>query len=400
MTTQNHELDFDDPFTDDDLPTDESGVEAELVNDGNIPGTEGEAEQVNAEGQGETTVVTDNGDNSGDPAEQADGEGKTEPELTDEEKAAKAEADKAAAKAKAEAEEAERTAAVETFKGVVEGTFDHEDYDKATGTLPVVLEQLVVDAYTALPGAKAKGAARAWLQESMQENMIKGTTEGPAFFMKARTYMELNNKVTAAKSTSPTAAKQKVDPTEAHINRIAAMLLAPNFVEVSDEVEAGWQEKAEELVGNLAEDANKYLTWLRLPAPTGEGETKADAPEVSEVVVAAAKLAVGRAAGAPRKSSTGGASTPRVSTAGSGHRGDIGKHIQEVMETVSIGDFVSIADIAKVATSQYGGATMPPPSQGAIAARLFPKSGACTLDFVSPEGKDQGHAVKGAVRTK
>lgn len=385
MNAQNTELDFDDPFTDDDevnLPTDESGVEVELVNDGDIPGTEGES------------------DNSVPADEQADGEGKTEPELTDEEKAAQAEAAKAEAKAKAEAEEAERNAAVESFKGVVEGIFGHEDYDKDTGTLPVVLEQVVVDAYTALPGAKAKSAGRAYLQESMQENMIKGTTEGPAFFMKARTYMELNNKVTAAKSTSPTAAKQKVDPTEAHINRIAAMLLAPNFVEVSDEVEAGWQEKAEELVGSLAEDANKYLTWLRLPTPTAEGETKPDAPEVNEVVIAAAKLAVGRAAGAPRKASTGGTSTPRVSTAGSGHRGDIGKHIQEVMETVGIGDFVSIADIAKVATSQYGGATMPPPSQGAIAARLFPKSGACTLDFVSPEGKDQGHAVKGAVRTK
>lgn len=385
--TQNTELDFDDPFTD----TDE-GVEAELINDGDLSDGEGDTTEAGADGEGQA-------DQNDTPVEQVEDEGKTEPELTDEEKAAQAEAEKAAAKAKAEAEEAEREAAVETFKGVVEGVFDHEGYDKATGTLPTVLEQVVIDAYTALPGAKAKNAGRTYLQDSMQAHMIKGTTEGPEFFMRARTYMELNNKVTAAKSSSPAAAKPKVDPTEAHINRIAAMLLAPNFVEVGEEVANGWEAKAEELVASLNEDANKYLTWLRLPTPTGEGETKPDAPEVSEVVIAAAKIAVGRAAGAPRKASTGGTSTPRVSTAGSGHRGDIGKHIREVMDTVSVGDFVTIAEIAKAATSQYGGATMPPPSQGAIAARLFPAKGECTLDFVSPEGKDQGHAVKGAVRT-
>lgn len=320
--------------------------------------------------------------------------------LTDEEKAAKVEADKAEAKAKAEAEEKERAEALEVFKTHVNSLFDHADYDRATGVLPEVLNQGVIDEYAKLPGAKGKAAGRAWLEESMQESMVKGTTDGPDYFMKARTFMELNTKVTAAKAARQTAAaKPKVDPTEAHVERIAAMLLAPNLVPVAADVEDGWAEKAEALVADLAEDTAKYRDWLaKKDEPVAEGETALVAPEVNPVVIAAAKIAQGRAAGSvTRKASTGGTSTPRTSTAGSGHTGDIAKHLREAMDTVGVGEFMTIAQIVNVETSQYGGSA-PKPSPGAVAARLFPAKGECSIDFVRPEGKDEGHPVKGAVR--
>lgn len=317
--------------------------------------------------------------------------------LTDEEKAAAEEKAKADAKAKAEAEEAERATALAAFQEHVTGLFSHADYDQATGTLPEVLAQSVVDEYAKLPGAKGKLAGRQWLESSMQESMIKGAAEGDnTYFMRARTFMELNNKVTKDKATkSETAAKPKVDPTEAHVNRIAAMMLAPNLVPVGEGVEAGWEAKAEALVTELADQTAAYRDWLALvPA---EGAEKPEAPKVSDVVVAAAKIAQGRAAGAGRKPSSG-SGAGRPSTAGSGHTGDIGKHIRQAMDTVSVGEFMTISQIVNVETDQYGSNGAPKPSPGAIAARLFPAKGACNLDFVRPEGKDEGRQVKGAVR--
>jgi hypothetical protein len=373
-----------DDFTldfDDEPSTDEGQTETPAVNDGDVEGT----------GEVETSPTL------GDGAEELATKQAATPELTDEEKAAATEKAKADAAAKSAADEAERQAALATFQELVNGLFDHEDYDRATGTLPEVLNQKVVDAYAALPGAKGKLAGRQWLEGSMQESMIKGATDDPSYFMRARTFMELNTRVTKDKATKgETAAKPKVDPTEAHVKRIAAMLLAPNLVPVGDEVEEGWEAKAEELVNKLTKDTEAYRDWLALvPA---EGETKPDAPKVDEVVIAAAKIAQGRAATTRTRSASTNTST-RTSTAGSGHTGDIGKHIREAMDTVAVGTFMKIADIVNVETSQYGGQA-PKPSPGAIAARLFPGEGkVCNLDFVKPEGKEDGRDVKGAVRT-
>jgi hypothetical protein len=364
----------------------------------------GEVQTVNAAGQGETTVVEApvNDANEGDEVlvdDSTDGEqvGGEQVELTDEQKAEADAKAKAEAAVKAKAEEDERNEALAKFQEHVNGLFDHEDYDKLTGTLPEVLTQSVVDEYAKLPGAKGKAAGRGWLESSMQESMVKGATDDPSYFMRARTFMELNTKVTKEKATKGTAAaKPKVDPTEAHVERIAAMMLAPNLVPVAADVTAGWEAKAEELVSKLGDDTAKYRDWLALEVK--DGEDKPEAPEVNPVVVAAAKIALGRAA-TTRKASTSGGTSTRPSTAGSGHQGHIEPHLREVMDSVEVGTFLTIAEIVNKETSQYGGSA-PKPSPGAVAARLFPTKGECNLDFVRPEGKDEGRPVKGAVRIK
>lgn len=307
-------------------------------------------------------------------------------EKSDEEKAAEA-------KAAAEAEQADFDAKLASFKEAVGVVLKHEGRDPDLGTLPEVAHPEIIAAYAALPKAKGKAAGKAFLQEAMQTAMVAGE------FANARSYMELNNLVKEAKATksTETIAKVKVDPTEEFVNRIAALMLAPSLVPVPSDVKEGWDTQATELAETLGEQVVAYKEWAE--AEVAEGAERPDAPEVHEVVVTAYRLAQGRAVTKARRASSGGTpSTPRP--VGSGHRGDMAQHIREAFATVAVGDFLSIAEIGKVTTSQYNG-DKPAPSQGAISARIFPDGdpSKSTLDFVRGEGKDQGRPVKGAVKT-
>lgn len=302
----------------------------------------------------------------------------TEPEKSDEEKAAEAEA-----KAAAEAEELR--AAVETFQSAVADALGHEGRDAGTGVLPEVAFTPVITAYAALPGAKGKSAGRNFLADKMQESMFGND------FQAARSYLELTNKLKAEKiSATPreTIVRVKVDPTVAFVDQMTALMLAVNLVPVPADVKENWAELAEDKAVKLEEDTVKYAEWLATDQST-------DAPEVDAVVVAAGRIAQGRVT-KPRKPSTG-ASTPRV--ASDGPRGDVGIHIREALNSVQVGEFMSISQMSNAVTSEYGG-DKKPVSAGAIAARLFPQGDAskCKLDFARPEGKDEGHPVKGAVR--
>ena len=334
------------------------------------------------------TNEQDSTDNTGDaeaPAEGTDGdntESASEDTESDEDKAARL-----------AAEQAEFDGLVQAFKDAADATLTHADRDYQTGTLPVAVVQPVKDAYLALPGAKGKTLGRAYLTEKMQEAMVSGATSGDnAHFLAARSYMQLGEDIKDAKAPkSDGLAKPKVDPTQAHAERVAVLMIAPNLVAVPDEVDENWVAKVEEIVTSLEADTKAYRAWL-----INTAEDKGDAPEVSPIVVAAGKVAVGRAVGTKRASSGG----TRPSTAGSGHTGNIGEHIREAINKVEVGKFMSIAEIVNVETSQYGKDGAPKPSPGAIAARLFPKGDAanCNLDFVRPEGREQGHDKKGAIR--
>jgi hypothetical protein len=99
------------------------------------------------------------------------------------------------------------------------------------------------------------------------------------------------------------------------------------------------------------------------------------------VVRTAFKAAQGKGTGGSRGGSNG------------GPRKDIGKHIREAFESREAGEFLTIAEIAKFASSEYPEGN--PPSQGAVSARLFPTSGKCTVEGVEPVDKD-GSNPKGA----
>ena len=68
-------------------------------------------------------------------------------------------------------------------------------------------------------------------------------------------------------------------------------------------------------------------------------------------------------------------------TARSESRVDLAAHVAEVISAHESGTFLKISEVAKVSTEAAPNGL---PSQGALAARLFPTSGDCTLAGVEP----------------
>ncbi|NCD16759.1 MAG: DUF262 domain-containing protein [Actinobacteria bacterium] len=91
----------------------------------------------------------------------------------------------------------------------------------------------------------------------------------------------------------------------------------------------------------------------------------------------------------------GSAPTVQAKPSASGRRTgrrDIGKHIVQVFEGLPEGTFLTTTAIAKRPTPEYPDAAASP---GAVAARLFPASGYCTVPGVTPVRRD---GVRGAVK--
>ena len=72
-----------------------------------------------------------------------------------------------------------------------------------------------------------------------------------------------------------------------------------------------------------------------------------------------------------------------------GERRDIGQHIVEAFADVESGTFLTVAEIRKHDSSQYTSEN--PASAGAISARLFPKSGKCTVEGIEPGTNEKGN---------
>lgn len=253
------------------------------------------------------------------------------------------------------------------FKEAIEQALTDGDDD--TGVLPVAAQAAVSDAYRKLDGQKAKNLAKALLDDGVKASIIGSNLPH------ARSYTEMRdavNKVTAKKATD----KVPADPKEAAVTRLASLRLAHVIVmdTLPDTLNA--DEVANEttqLAESLTEDVEKYKAWV-----ANEAEDKGEAPEVNPVVKSAFKLAQGKAAGAARKSGTGGSS--------SGERHSTAKHIEEYFADKEAGHFAKISEIANFKSAEYGDDH---PSQGAVSARLFPPNGGkCTISGVEPVQKD------------
>jgi hypothetical protein len=254
-----------------------------------------------------------------------------------------------------------------------------EARDESTGVVPEGPLAEVTKQYRELDGIKAKNAAKAEINERLKDAVNRlAMYEGKAL-------MGISEVLTAG--AAPAKEKVPTDPTEAYVQRLATLDLA--FGLVSANAPEGVDKdaataKSAELVGASQEAASRYLAWLNeTPA---EGEEKSAEPEVSGVVKSAVKLATGKSAKVGGRV-TGGA------TAYTGDRRDIAEHIRQAFADKESGTFMLIAEIRNHKSTEYGDN---PPSAGAISARLFPKSGKCTLDFVKPDTNANGN--KGATK--
>lgn len=281
------------------------------------------------------------------------------------------------------------------FKAVVIGATqadEAEGRDPDTGTLAAVLLEKVKAAYAPLNG-RTRTVARDWIQSEMSDAMTgSGRFEETAFTV-ARSLIDM---LTAVKqgAPKPTVHREPVDPTVAHVARIAALILSPNLVPVPEGVAADWQTQASQKAGSLQSEVIAYRDWqaknLGLPE-----EERAEAPKVDDIVLQAVGIARGRQT-AGRKASTkaaGGTKSPRQPSANSGVRRDIAAHIREAFAAHPSGHFMSIGEICKFSSSEYGSDS---PSQGAVAARLFPGKQPVTLEAagVKAEVRDSKGAVK------
>lgn len=252
---------------------------------------------------------------------------------------------------------------------------DTEQRDATTGELTPGLIEPVNNEFRKLEGAKAKNRARASLNNLMKEAMNE------ANMPLARSYMLLADGLTAG-STSTKSERVPADPTDAFVQRVVGLRIANELAtsNVPEGVGENWKDKANELYKDSREKADAYLAWVN-----GDEEDRGDEPEVTTVVRSAVKLAQGKAA------KVGG--SVRSSTVGDGVRRDIAKHIASAFAGVDEGTFLTVAEIRKHTSEEYGDN---PPSAGAISARLFPSSGKCTVEGVEPGTNDKGH--KGATK--
>jgi hypothetical protein len=361
----------------------------------------------------EITEGEDSEDESGEGDESEEDSGDPDPnaKATPEELAKFKAEDEDEAKAKAEADEkaarkavrdVENEIALTSFKTEVELALASDERDTATGEMPTVLLGLVGTAYGKFASKAGQKAALDWLNMQMQERMMEAPAD-PSKFLEARSYLDLSNHCKSIGQVKDKIVREPVDPTEAHVKFVASLLLAPNFVPVGEGVSEDWQDRARALVGELTEQAGTYLTWMREQAAltdaqrTEQGEANGE-PKVDEVVKRAAKIATGRTAGTPAarkpRTNTGAPAAPRQPYTGT--RRDIGAHIASAFAEVPVGGFLTVGEIVKHVSDQYGEGDRP--SQGAVAARLFPKSGNCTIEGIRPEGGEAGRSHKGAVK--
>jgi hypothetical protein len=303
------------------------------------------------------------------------------------EAAAKAEAEakakaEAAAKAKAELEHA-----TQEFVAAVEAAVTDEGVDSSTGTIPDGLVSGVTKAYAAVP-AKGRRAIKDFLQEKMQECMTEGV-EDPSQFIRARSYLDLLKVVQAHQGAAkPELVRPPADPTEALLARVVPALLAAHLIIPDEGVASDWTERANAKALSLADQVKTYREYL-IANKGKEGDERAAEPEVDALVLAAARLAQGKAT-ARKVSKPKSDGTPRVS---SGVRRDVGAHIAEYFAGKPVGHWATVSEIANFDSAEYGNG-QDHPSSGAVSARLYPKSGNCTLEGVAPEARDKKGAVK------
>ncbi|QDF18312.1 hypothetical protein SEA_CHELMS_98 [Gordonia phage Chelms] len=298
----------------------------------------------------------------------------TEPttEPTTETKPVESDVDKAAKQAAADAEHLPN---VETFKSVV--TAAVEAADPSTGTVSEADLDKVAEAYRGVTGGiKYKNLAKDFVDESMKAALPAGE------YIKAVSYNEVSEKLRTTKP-APKAAAPKVDPKEAFGERVAVIelglaLLTDRVPEDAEDYEVPSTEVA-------YSQASAYLDWLE-----ADEATRGEEPELSGIAAAAVKVFQGKGIGGRR---AGGATGPRQPF--TGVRRNVGNHISSAFEGVESGTFLTVSEIVKHRSEEYGDDA---PSSGAVSARLFPQGDAskCNVEGITPGTNDAG--TKGATK--
>lgn len=256
-----------------------------------------------------------------------------------------------------------------------------ESRDSTTGDVPEANVEPVVLAYRKLDGLKAKNAAKRLVEEAMKTAMTDSNLS------LARANLEISKRLTSGPVSSGSSTREPakpVDPTEAYVELVSGLVLAAQLVQEAqpEGVAESWAEQVQTQVSEAGEKAEAFRAWF-----TSDAEDKGDAPETPAFVQAAVKLALGKSAkvGATRRASSASPFT--------GERRDVGEHIKSAFEGVEVGTFLTVAEIRKHTSAEYG---QDSPSAGAVSARLFPKSGKVTIPGVEPGTNDKG--VKGATK--
>lgn len=237
-----------------------------------------------------------------------------------------------------------------------------------------------VNAYRAITsGAKGKNKAKAYVADQMKAAL----TSGPDGYSKAMAWNSIQDSILSAPTKAAAEAKPvvKVDPSEAFAERVAALVIAQSLVEGNqpEDVDADkFQAALDRFVEQFQAEAEALYTYETSPQEEG-----AEAPQASPVAKAAVKLAQNKAVrkGAGRKSSAGGSTY-------AGPRRDVGKHILNAFADKASGTFLKISEIRAVRSDEYGDDA---PSAGAVSARLFPASGKCTVEGITPGTDSAGN---------
>lgn len=224
--------------------------------------------------------------------------------------------------------------------------------DDTTGEVPLAPLSAMRDAYKALKGAaRTKGSVR--VGEIMLEQMMAKSEPG----LRAVSFIQQN--VILQPQTSGGSDKAPADPYAALVAQRVAISLASDLF-ASQPLPDGVD--ADELASRVSKRLDEVLggDWNDEPniAAVFEGVTPGDGTPAE--VAAAFKIVQGKSA----KIKSGSRATSATVTA-SGNRGDIGKHIVEVLSAKPY-VALTVAEINKEASSEYPEGL----TSGAVAARL------------------------------
>lgn len=328
----------------------------------------------------------------------------TEAPVTPENTETTADGTQAPAEAKPEAPagptQAEVDAAAASFKAlldeVLSGDADGER-DVATGHMSESLKQKIKQAYVDLPPGTSKTSARTQVKAYVTEKLTTiMDSDEPDIFAARTLFVVQNDLLVATGGPSATIAKTPVDPTEAFVASVTALYLAPNFVEVPEGVADDWASRVDAKAGELrdAEATREYLAWVTGDtSPVSDEdptEKRGPEPEVDPIVKSAVAISRGKALGRvarPRKAGSASGASTATRQAYTGPKRDVGKHIAEAFADKPVGTWMSIGDITKFESQEYGG---PAVSQGAVSARVYAEKG-CTVPGIEaasgPTGK-------------
>lgn len=277
---------------------------------------------------------------------------------------------------------------------VLSGDADGER-DVATGHMSESLKQRIKQAYVDLPPGNSKTSARNQVKAYVNEKLtaIMGSDE-PDIFAARTLFVVQNDLLVATGGPSATIAKAPVDPTEAFVDQITALYLAPNFVAVPEGVAEDWAQRVDAKAAELrdAEETQAYLAWVngdttKVSDAEDAEEKRGPEPEVNPVIKQAVAISRGKALGRTSRPRKAGSTSGAPRAVHTGPKRDVGKHIAEAFADKPVGTWMSVGDITKFHSQEYGG---PAVSQGAVSARIYAEKG-CTVPGIEaaegPTGK-------------